>query len=68
MALEFKDVLKQILQRAETDPSFRRICVENPGQAYQAVANRALPRGMTLRFIESQADHRLVPLFNTNSD
>lgn len=68
MPLAFKDVLKQMLRQAEADPSFRKICLENPGQAYQAVANTALPPGLKLRFIESQADNCLVPLFDITPD
>ena len=47
--------LAEIVRRAQHDPAFRQLCLQNPATAVKEVTDEALPPGFTLRFIDN--DH-----------
>lgn len=61
---DFDSALENILQRAIMDDSFRRLCLTEPGAAFEAVTGEAPPAGLKLRFIENQGDEVTIVLPN----
>ena len=47
--------LAEIVRRAQHDPAFRQLCLQDPAAAVKEVTDEALPPGFTLRFIDN--DH-----------
>jgi hypothetical protein len=49
--------LATLFKRAQTDPAFRDLCLQNPNQAIFEITGKRLPEGSTLSF----ADPKPIP-------
>jgi hypothetical protein len=53
--------LAEIIRRAQRDPAYRALCLQNPAAAVKAVSPEPLPPGFTLRFVDNaRADLTVV--------
>ena len=46
--------LEAVREKAATDKEFRKLCLENPGEAISQVAGKKLPDGINIKLVENE--------------
>ena len=62
---EAERAIEQIVKRAQTDPEFRQLCIDNPNAAATEATGKELPDGFTLRFVDNHNADLTVVLPDT---
>ena len=60
--IEAEQAIEQIIKRAQSDRSFRQLCLDNPNLAAEEVVGKELPAGYVLRFVENKSADLTVVL------
>ena len=50
---EAEQAFEQVIKRAQSDRSFRQLCLDNPNLAVLEVTDQNIPEGFNLRFVEN---------------
>ncbi len=61
-AIAVHRALAEIIRRAQHDPAFRQLCLENPAGAVKEVSNEPLPPEFKLRFVDNDHANLVVVL------
>lgn len=51
---ESRQVLEDVCRRAQWDGEFRQLALTDPGKAFEQIAEKAIPEGVSIKFIESE--------------
>ena len=50
---EAEQAIEKIVKRAQIDPKFRQLCLNNPNAAAREATGKDLPDGFALRFVDN---------------
>ena len=52
--IEAEQAFEQIIKRAQSDRSFRQLCLDNPNLAAKQATGKDIPQGFTLNFVDNR--------------
>lgn len=57
---DIKSAMEKVMEKSAADADFRSLCLSNPNAALKQVAQKEIPDGFNVKFIENQASATLV--------
>lgn len=50
---EIDNSVKEVMEKSVTDPDFRKLALNDPQAAIKTIANKELPEGYQIKFVDS---------------